>query len=128
MIVLTIDEPIPSENQTRWAHWSKKSALRKRWGWLVKAALLNGKVTERPKYARAKVTIERHGARRLDADNARAGAKVLMDSLVAEGLILDDSPAVIGEPEIKQFTGRARKTVVRIEGVEEDRALGAKIA
>jgi hypothetical protein len=117
MITLEIPEATPSDNATRWAHWCKKAALRKRWAWLVKAAMLEAKVFQAPKYPKAIVTIERHGPRSLDADNARMGAKCLMDSLVAEGLILDDSVAVIGEPVIRQIKSKLKKTVVTIEGL-----------
>jgi hypothetical protein len=117
VIVLTIDEPTPSLNVV-WsgAHWAKKVGLRRRWHWLVRAACLNGKVYEKPKYAKATVTIERYGPRLLDADNARGGAKMLCDQLVRQGLLLDDKPAVIGEPIIRQIVSKTeRKTIVRIE-------------
>lgn len=115
MIVLEIPEPTPSGNQLNWSHWSKKSAQRKRWGWLVRAARLEARVFDPPRLARARITIERHGAKKLDADNARQGCKSLLDSLKVEGLILDDTTAVIGEPRIEQHIGKARKTVIRIE-------------
>jgi hypothetical protein len=117
MIVLQIPEATPSANTTLWAHWRKKHALRKRWAWLVRAAKLEAKVFDAPKYPKATVTIERHSPRMLDADNCRAGTKVLADSLVAEGLILDDSMAVIGEPVIRQIASKTKKTVVTIEGL-----------
>lgn len=116
MIVLTIDEPTPSLNISIGQHWAHQHKLRKRWHWLVKAALLNAKFFDRPKYAKATLTIERYGARILDSDNARGGAKCLTDQLVQQGLLLDDRPAVIGEPVIRQFVSKTeRKTVVRIE-------------
>jgi len=116
VIVLEIDEPTPSLNIVWSGHWTKKVALRRKWGWLVRAALLNAQVTARPKYQRAKVTVERYGARLLDDENLRAGAKPLMDSLVKEGILLDDNPNVIGSPQFHQFIGKERKTIIRIEG------------
>jgi hypothetical protein len=115
MIVLTIDEPTPSVNLLHGHHWSRKKAMRKRWGWLVRAAILKAGVTARPNHERARLTIERYGARVLDSDNYRAGTKWLQDALVAEGFIADDTPAVIGEPVLRQFAGKERKTIVRIE-------------
>lgn len=118
MIILEIDEPLPSLNSFWHGHWSKKTALRKRWAWLVRAAILNAKITIKPNYARAKVTVTRYGARRLDDDNIRGGGKMMIDSLVKEGLLKDDSPDVIGSPEFRQIIGtRARKTVVEIEAI-----------
>lgn len=40
-----------------------------------------------------------------------------MNALVSEELILDDKPEVIGEPVLRQFTGKERKTIVRIEAI-----------
>lgn len=117
MIVLEYDEPTPSLNLLYGDHWSRRHKHRKKWGWLTRAALLKAKVHERPRWARARVTVERYGKNICDADNVRAGAKALMDSLVAEQIILDDSPAVIGEPVFIQHAGKARKTIVRIEGL-----------
>ena len=115
MIILTIPEPVPSINRVLWGHWSKKAKLRKHWAWLVKSARLHAKAYESPRWPRARLTIERYGGKHVDPDNFHAGAKVLVDSLVAEGFILDDSPAVIGEPTYRQFVGKERKTVVTIE-------------
>lgn len=115
MIVLTIDEPTPSINGSYGHHWQKKHKLKARWRMLLTAARMNAKFYDQPRYPKATVTIERYGPRILDADNARGGMKILMDQLVQQGLLLDDKPAVIGEPVVRQFTGKERKTVVRIE-------------
>jgi hypothetical protein len=115
MIVLVIDEPTPSLNRMLGHHWSKKREMREKWGWLTKRAIRRANLWIPPKWARARVRIERYGARILDADNFRAGTKFLMDSLVAEGIITDDKPEVVGEPELKQFAGKERKTIVYVE-------------
>lgn len=120
MIVLTIPEPTPSLNRMTGTHWSRRQKLRKRWAWLVKAARLHAQAWESPQWARARVEIDRYGPRLLDADNCRAGTKPLMDSLVQEGFISDDSPQVIGEPAIRQILSKTeRKTIVRIEGIPQ---------
>ena len=119
MITLTIDESTPSLNPSIGQHWSYQHKLRKRWHWLVKAALLHAKVYEQPKYPKANLTIERYGQRILDADNCRAGMKALTDQLVRQGLLLDDRPAVIGEPVIRQFVAKLHRTVVTIEPRQE---------
>lgn len=103
MIVLHIDEPIPSLNKTIGGHWSRQLKHRRRWRWLTRAALHQAKFFEQPKWPRAKIRIERYGERILDADNVRCGAKALIDALKLEGVIEDDSMAHIGEPEIRQF-------------------------
>lgn len=116
MIVLTFDEPTPSINVSYGHHWSKKHALKARWRMLVTAARLAAKIYDKPRYPKAKVTIERYGPKVLDADNARAGMKILMDQLVQQGLLLDDNPNVIGEPIVRQIVSRTeRKTIVTVE-------------
>ena len=115
MIELHIDEPTPSLNLGHGSHWSRKHKLRKRWGWLIKAALNSAGVWDRPKLSRATITVERYGPRLLDDENLRAGFKPAMDALVAEGILLDDNPNVIGSPTFRQIVGRIRGTIVRIE-------------
>ena len=118
MIELTIPEATPSLNRMLGQHWAHKHAMRRRWSWLVRAACMEAKVYERPKYARARLTIERTGSRKLDHENALAGTKFLMDSLVQEGFLLDDSPAVIGAPILRQVIDKhVRQTRVRIEAM-----------
>lgn len=116
MITLTIDEATPSLNLLLNDHWAKKVKMRRRWHWLVKIGLSDARIWERPCYPKARVTIERYGPRVLDSDNCRAGMKFLMDGLKLHGIILDDRPAVIGEPQIHQIVHKTlRRTVVRIE-------------
>ena len=115
MIVLHIDEPIPSLNKSISGHWSRQMKHRRRWQWLTRAAVLRAKILSPPKWDRARIRIERYGARILDTDNVRGGAKALIDALKYEGIIADDSPAHIGEPEIRQFVSKERRTVVRVE-------------
>lgn len=118
MITLTIDEATPSLNLLLNDHWALKTKTRRRWQWLVKAALLNAKFYDKPKMSKARIEIERYGARTLDSDNCRAGMKFMMDGLVKHGVLLDDKPAVIGEPAIRQIVHKTlRKTVVRIEAI-----------
>lgn len=120
MIVLTIPEATPSLNLSMGRHWSYRKQERDRWGWLVRQALLNLRLPARPNWPRATITIERYGAKIIDADNCRAGTKWLVDSLVAEKIIVDDNSAVIGEPTLIQRIEKNkadRRTIVRIEGV-----------
>lgn len=115
MIVLHIDEPIPSLNKTLGGHWSRQLKHRRRWQWLTRAAVLRAQIYVPPKWATARIRIERYGARILDADNVRGGAKALIDALKYEEIIADDSPAHIGVPEICQFVSKDRRTIVYVE-------------
>ena len=115
MIVLIIDEPTPSLNRLLGQHWTKNRKHRHHWHWLVKRALLRSSITIPPKWPKAKIRIERYGARILDADNFRGGTKALIDALKLEEVIVDDTPEVIGEPELRQFAGKTRQTRVYVE-------------
>lgn len=116
MIVLTIDKPTPSMNRMTGFHWSHRRKVREEWGWLVKHALLRASIFVPPNWQKARVTLERHGHNTLDRDNLRAGFKYIMDSLVAEKIIANDTPDVIGEPLLFQFVDRQNKrTIIRIE-------------
>lgn len=120
MIELVIPEATPSLNRMLGGHWSKKHQTRNHWWWLVKAARLDAKVFITPNYDRARITVERTGARILDSDNCMAGLKFMIDGLVHEGLIAGDTPAHIGTPVVRQFVDRKlRRTVVRIESITE---------
>lgn len=114
MIVLVYDEPSPSLNTILRGHWAKNHRIRRKWQWLTKAAVRRANLWIPPKWPRAQIRIERYGARLLDTDNFRGGTKFITDSLVQEGIIVNDTPAVIGEPELKQFVGKERGTRVYV--------------
>lgn len=61
-----------------------------------------------------KVTIDRWGPRLCDHDNIVGGAKQLIDALVAEGFLVDDSPAHL-QATYRQHVGKPYRTEVRIE-------------
>lgn len=115
MIVLIYDEPTPSLNRLLRGHWSKNWKQRQKWYWLTRQAILRAHVYIPPKWKKAKIRIERYGARQLDADNFRGGTKFLTDALKQEMIIADDSPDVIGEPELHQIIGPERGTRVYVE-------------
>lgn len=114
-VTLHIPEATPSVNILHGHHWSRKLRERKKWGWLVKAAVLEARFN-RPETPpeRVRVRIVRHGARLLDTDNAIAGSKFLIDSLVAEGLARDDSPKHL-TLQLEQHVSRERYTTVVVE-------------
>lgn len=116
-VTLEIDEPTPSRNRTHGAHWSRNHQMRKRWAWLVRAAVSAARsrgvlLPVRPRHA--VVRVIRHGARLLDPDNATAGCKWLLDSLVTEGLLIDDKPEHLTLPPVEQHIGKPYRTIVEI--------------
>jgi|SRR6185312_3415875 len=112
MIALTIPEPTPSVNVFHGRHWSRKLRERQKWGWLVRAARLQAHVLpSHPDFVRMR--IERFGARILDRDNFIAGAKWLIDALVAEGFASDDSPEHL-IVEYTQKVGKPHRTIIEV--------------
>lgn len=90
---LDIAEPTPSLNRTQRRHWTHGYALKKRWSKLVWVATMNQlPVRSAFPLPRAKVTVTRFAPHPIkDRDNLFGGAKNLIDALVKNGLILDDS-------------------------------------
>lgn len=116
-LILTFPEPTPSVNPFHGRHWGMKLRERRKWGWYCQAAAL--KVREYRDYpplpmSPAVCSITRYGGRHVDEDNCIAGAKFLIDSLVASGFFVDDSPKHLKLPRPRQVIGTERKTVVTI--------------
>lgn len=88
---LDIPDALPSLNKLLRMHWSERRKLRGQWQWALKAEVLNRHLAVKliPK---AKVTIERFSRRKIDFDNLVGANKILVDSLVREGFLVDDSP------------------------------------
>lgn len=116
MITLVIPELSPSLNITRSGHWSTRHKRRKHWSMLVLVAKSEAGVYALPEPRKARVTIERHGGKALDADNFAGGAKDLVDGLRDNGLIVNDDPANL-ELRFEQYPGSRtpKQTVIRIE-------------
>lgn len=117
MITLDLPMAVPSLNAMNKMHWAKRNRLRGEWQWLVKAAVLNDRIKVHI-IPRAKLTIERYGPKKLDNDNFVGGAKQLIDSLVNEGFLVDDSPEHLVAQYI-QHIDRTHRTIVHIEVDDE---------
>lgn len=106
-----------SPNKFLGAHWVTRKRNADKWRRLVWTKVWHLKPPAPLK--RAEVECERHGARMLDADNARGSFKAVIDALVHWGVIADDSVAVIGEPKIVQVKSRLKdkKIVVRVKEI-----------
>lgn len=120
MITLDLPMAVPSLNAMNKMHWAKRNRLRGQWQWLVKAAVLNDRIRVRV-ISQAKITIERYGPKKLDNDNFVGGAKQLVDSLVREGFLVDDSPDHLVAQYIQHISKTAR-TIVHIEDVHGARS------
>ena len=82
----------PSLNEVNGWHWAKKHKWTKQIGLLVRLTRARRAEVAWVRERRMQVTITRYGSRELDDDNFRGGCKGLIDALVREGVILDDSP------------------------------------
>lgn len=112
---LTLDGLPPMNTADRTHHWSAYR-LKRAWEGKVCAAVLHelGRWPERP-LDRARVTITRCSTREPDFENLTQGGKFLLDGLVKAGVIVDDSPGVIGRPEYLWVKGEPAKGSVRIQ-------------
>lgn len=86
---LRIPEPSPSLNKYAYSHWRVRHADKKRWSSML--AIAAGLAGATLATGKRRLTIERHGKRRLDPDNAIGGAKsCVIDNLRAMKLLIDD--------------------------------------
>lgn len=81
----------PSQNVTQKWHWSKRAKLRDQCQLIFRAAARRAKI-ECPPGRRLRLDIVRSGPRLLDHGNLVGGCKPVVDALVREGLLQDDSP------------------------------------
>jgi Holliday junction resolvase RusA-like endonuclease len=113
VITLVLEEATPSLNTVNKMHWARRHRLRGQWQWLVKAAVLNDRIQVKVIPA-ARITVERYSPRKLDHDNLVGGCKQLIDSLVREGFLVDDSPAHLTANYV-QHVDKTPRTIVHIE-------------
>lgn len=101
--------------------WSRQR-LRKAWEGKVASAVLMalGRWPAAP-LDRARVTIVRCSTREPDFENLAQGGKFILDGLVKAGVIVDDSPVVIGRPDYRwERAPRGQGSVrVRVEAIAE---------
>jgi len=116
MITLTIPELTPSLNITRAGHWRTRHQRRKHWSMLVLVAKSEARAFSVQKLERARVTIQRHGGRKLDEDNLAGGCKDLIDGLRDNGFIENDDPDHL-TVRFEQHPGTRtpRQTIITIE-------------
>jgi len=96
---------------SRWRYAKDRDA----WSWLIRAARLEQRIP--PSHGRRRMTLTRiyaNGQRAIDKDNLSGGMKGLVDAMVREKLIHDDSPAWL-ELHHAQEPGAIRSVRVLIE-------------
>lgn len=112
MIVLDLPQATLSRNAVDKMHWSKRNRMRADWQWMVKAAVLEGRIRVMS-HPRVALTIERISSRKLDPDNLSGGCKQLLDALKHEGFFIDDDEKHLTTTYI-QHVGKPARMIVRI--------------
>jgi len=87
----------PSQNVYQRWHWARRGEYRDTVQLLVRAAIGRLRLAQAPAPVRAVVRIIRYSKRTLDYGNLVGGAKPVLDALVREGVIHDDSPRWVHE-------------------------------
>lgn len=94
-------------------HWRKRNQLRDTYVWRVKSMTKNRHLGP----VRLEL-IRYHVGQQLDYDNLVATGKIVIDSIVLAGVILDDKTAVIKERDYSQVKVKSKldqKTVIIID-------------
>ena len=90
--LLNIQREIPSQNVLQWSHWRKVAAERKAMGIAVLVAVAGARIRKGVLPGRRRIEITAFRKRRItDKANLIGGAKQLVDALVHEGILRDDS-------------------------------------
>lgn len=90
-IRLVIPEASPSLNKYAFRHWRVQHGDKKRWGQMLAVAALGARAPKA--IGKRRLTVERHGRRKLDVDNFAGGLKPIIDGLKKLQLIVDDDDA-----------------------------------
>lgn len=85
-------------NRNMYKHWAVRRKAAVKWKNLVLAECLKLGINELW-LTSAALTFVRHSSREPDGDNLQMSFKAARDGLVAAGVIVDDSPKVIGKPD-----------------------------
>lgn len=80
-------------NVTKTWHWAKKAKKVKQWR--VMAAWMASKHRPKTPFSKIELSIIRFSSQPMDADNAIASCKPLIDGLKDAKIIVDDNPNVI---------------------------------
>lgn len=106
-------------NQLLGAHWMLRARHSKRWYRIVWNYCFHLKPPQ--PLAKARLVFIRGSSRPLDPDNLPGSFKAVQDALVKCGIISNDTPAVIGQPQYLHEQAAPKKGFirVRVESVEE---------
>jgi hypothetical protein len=116
-----IPEATPSLNVWERTHFRKKKRERERWAKMLLAEIARLGGPHALKAAgKRRLTVERHGKRKLDDDNRAGGCKGLIDEIRRFGLLVDDKTAYLELVTLDFPLGKGMKphTVLLFEEIE----------
>ena len=109
--ILEIKKKIKSNNVMLRSHWSVKRTDRKEYALLVRSQMKLKKIKYIQPGSKCTIMIISYRKRLLDFDNLVGGAKTLVDALVEECLIHDDSPEYVNLI-YEQYKAKQESTMV----------------
>ena len=109
-IHINIPLATPSQNVYQRWHWTRRGRFRDELQWTVRVSMLGLRLPEAPAPVRAVVRVIRRGPRDLDYGNLVGGAKPLLDALVREHVVHDDSPRWLEEIYLQERVRKGRES------------------
>lgn len=123
-VAFVLPRVLPSLNVMLNQHWAKRLREKTTLAHEVMAAMSGSRHFPRPPFAKARITIVRHGPNALDIDGLYGSCKPLLDVLCVSskvhptglGIIEDDAPSKCELIVTQQHASRGEAfTVVRVE-------------
>lgn len=115
-------------NKNMYSHWRTRHREAQKWKKLSSdhAWQAIGLLSGRPvlPLKKAKLTLIRCTSKKPDEDGLTFSFKHVVDGLVQGGILMDDSPSVIGKPKTlwQKAKPRQGKIIVKVESLEEESA------
>jgi hypothetical protein len=108
----TLPMATPSQNEYQRWHWARRGKYRDACRLLIRAQVNRMSIPQRSAPVRAVVRFIRMGARLIDFGNLAGGTKAVLDSLVLERVIHDDSPRWVEEIYVQEPSRPPYKTTI----------------
>lgn len=118
-IKLVIPRLTPSLNEYLAMHWTDKHKLMRTWHWEVIAAIRDTYKEIRFDHPKRKVKIISYRKRLCDPDNLGGGFKPLIDALVLNNLLIDDSDKFVILDPCQEKDPKNQRTEIIITEVKE---------
>jgi len=112
---MVLESVLPSSNVFMRMHWAKRKKMIQLWAWMLREAGIRD-IPPAGGRTRA-VTIIRYAPRMLDEPNLYLAAdKCILDNLVKEGVLVDDSPQWL-VLKVGQTRSKGKRTLVQVEEI-----------